>query len=182
MPAKGELRGSRRDLALVFSEGWKTANEAGREMGRPTGSIFGVLRRMHADGLLEADSEEPTRGTQYRLTDHGRNLLREAPDSEGVVGRLAVGQRMLLVERRKSLGASSEVLAGTASAALIAWGAELPNGWLLALVPGVDPHQVRKLQRAFEGAGCRCVEAPIDAVVPGRLLRERAAQWAGVES
>ncbi len=176
-----ELTGSRRDLAFVLSDGWRTANEAAKELGRPTGSIFGVLRRMHAEGLLEADTdpEEPTRGTQYRLRPSHHDVLRESLDERAELGRVAEGQRLLFVERRKGRARASAVLSSSVAAGVIAWGAEMPTGWLLALVPDASSFRVSQLVVAFEGAGCRCHEAPVDALASGQLLRERAAASAG---
>jgi hypothetical protein len=182
MASVRDLRGSRRDLALVLADEWKTAHEIGNALGRPTGSIFGVIRRMHADGLLLADSDPdpPTRGTQYRLSESATQLLAEALSEPNVIGQLAPKQRLLLIERRKSRLAAIEVLAGSTSAGVIAWGAELPGGWLLAIDADVDPFRVQRLSTAFERAGCRCREAPVDTVLSGTLLRRRAATLLGL--
>jgi hypothetical protein len=171
------LKGSRRDLALVFGDGWKTAHEAATAMGRPTGSIFGVLRRMHAEGLLVADTDpDPaTRGTQYRLSDAAAGLLMDALADESGVGRVAPGQRLLTVDRHGARIDAAKVLTEGASAGIIAWAAELPAGWLLVVDAEVDPFRVQALCAAFEHAGCRCEQAPVDDVVAGPLLRERAA-------
>jgi hypothetical protein len=176
-----DFRGSRRDLAIVFGDGWKTAHEAAEAMGRATGSIYGVLRRMHADGLLIADSDPdpPTRGTQYRLSDEAKEALSEALYEESGVGQLIQNQRLLIVERKKSRLAATKVLTDSESAGLIVWGAELPNGWLLAMDLDVDSFRVQVLSAAFEREGCRCYEAPVDAVLPGSLLRKRAATVIG---
>lgn len=146
-------------------------------MGKPTGSIFGVLRRMHGEGLLRADTDPdpPTRGTQYRLTDVGMEALREALADEGYVGQLSEGRRLLIVERRKGLLAASGVLGGKVGAGLIEWAAELPGGWLLVLVDGADPHRVHRLQGELEQAGCRCRDFQVDALVTGVMLRQRAS-------
>lgn len=176
-----DLRGSRRDLALVFSRGKRTAHEAAKELGRPTGSIFGVIRRMHAEGLLIADSDPdpPTRGTSYHLAEDALALLDQnlAPTDE--VGRLGEGQRVVFVERKKNLATASEVLAARVSTGLISWGAELPGGWLLVMVADADPFQVSRLVAAFERAGCRCRDAPVDALASGPQLRQRAATRLG---
>ncbi len=178
-----DLKGSRRDLAVVLSDDWRTAHEAAEAMGRPTGSIFGVLRRMHADALLKADTdpEPPTRGTQYRLSDVGQEALRQALAEEGQVGQLTEGRRVLFIELRKNLASAAKVLGDRMNAGLIDWGAELPTGWLLTLVEGADPHRVRLLRTALEQAGCRCRDIHIDALVTGSLLRKRAERLTNVE-
>jgi DNA-binding PadR family transcriptional regulator len=183
MAASRDLKGSRRDLALVFSGEPKTAYEAAKELGRPTGSIFGVLRRMHTDGLLLADTDPdpPTRGTLYRLAESGARLLEETLQPRDELGHVHDGQRLLHVEYDRDLTAASRVLVESVSAGVIAWGAELPAGWLLAMVPDADAFRVRRLVGAFEQAGCRCVSLPVDAVVDGARLRARAATLVGVE-
>jgi hypothetical protein len=176
MAAARQLKGSRRELAAVFGEDWKTAHEVGVALGRPTGSIFGVLSRMHRDGLLISDCEPepPTRGTQYHLSPHAIELLGAEPYDEEGVGQLKRGQRLLVVEHRKGRRRASRILAEGSSAGVIAWGAETPSGWLLVMASDVDPFRVQELSSDFEAAGCRCVEAPVDAVVAGSLLRGRA--------
>ena len=146
-------------------------------LGRPTGSIFGVLRRMHADGLLisDCDPEPPTRGTQYRLSENATEMLADALSEQNGVGHLTLGQRLLMVERKKSRLAATQVLTESSSAGIIAWAAELPSGWLLVISADADPFRVQSLCTEFERAGCRCQDAPVDAVLAGPLLRERAA-------
>lgn len=175
-----DTKGSRRDLALVLRGEWKTAHEAAKELGKPTGSIFGVLKRMHSEGLLEADSDPPTRGTQYRLAESATSLSEEAATAESALGRVSAGQRVLSVAFKTRLTAN-EVLVSSVSAGLIAWAANLPTGWLLALVEDADSFRVEQLVVAFERAGCRCHEAPVSALVSGKDLRRNAATQLGKE-
>jgi hypothetical protein len=172
-----DLRGSRRELAVVFGDAWKTPHEVAIALGRPTGSIFGVLRRMHADGLLvsDCDPETPTRGTQYRLSDVASEMLADAPAQVAGVGRLAAGQRLMIVERRKARRPPARVLMDSSTAGLIAWAAEMPDGWVLVMTADADPFRIQRLAVALEKAGCRCREAPVDSVLDGPLLRERAS-------
>lgn len=171
-----DLRGSRRDLAIAFADGEKTAHEVARALGRSTGSIFGVLRRMHADGLLTTDSDPdpPTRGTQYQLTSLARELLAHALSLESGVGQLAQGQRLLIVQRMEDRLRPSEVFTKSSNAGIIAWAAEMPNGWLLVVGADVESFRAKALCAAFEKAGCRCYEDCVDAVVAGSLQRARA--------
>lgn len=131
---------------------------------------------MHSDGLLisDCDPDPPTRGTQYHLTDLATELLGAEPYDEDGVGHLRRGQRLLIVERREGRRRATQVLTEGSSAGIIAWGAETPSGWVLAIAGNVDPFRVQDLSTDFEDAGCRCQEGSIDAVVPGSLLRERA--------
>ena len=173
-----DLRGSRRELALVFGDSWKTAHEAASALGRPTGSIFGVLRRMHADGLLISDSDPdpPTRGTQYRLSDNATEMLANVLSEESGVGVLERGQRVLLVQRTKGLRRPAKVMSDSRAAGLVVWGAELPEGWLLVMSDDVDPFRAQRLVADLERVGCVCRQAPVDAILPGQSLRERAEQ------
>jgi DNA-binding PadR family transcriptional regulator len=175
-PAR-DLKGSRRDLAIVFSEGQRTAHEAAKQLGRPTGSIFGVLQRMHAEGILAADSDPgpPTRGTQYALSAMGQDLLRAAlPDESDAIGRIEPGQRMLVVRRLGRLTEASEVLAGAKGNGLVDWGSELPDGWLLTLVENADRHRLDVFVTALERARCECRELTVDTLYTGTRLRDRA--------
>lgn len=176
MPPLRNLKGSRRDLAIAIGESEKTAREVARSLGRPTGSIFGVLRRMHEDGLLKADTDPdpPTRGTSYRLTKVGAELLAKALSHESGIGQLVQGQRLLAVRRGDDFLAPSKVLRQSESVGMIAWAAEMPNGWLLVMAGEVDSFRAMTLRVAFEKAGCRCYEDRIDAVIGGTLQRERA--------
>jgi len=176
MPSLRSLKGSRRDLAIAIGESEKTAREVARSLGRSTGSIFGVLRRMHEDGLLAADTDPdpPTRGTSYRLTPIGAELLAEALSNESGVGQLVQGQRLLTVRRGDDLLGPSEVLTQSKSVGMIAWAAEMPNGWLLVMSGEVDSFRAMSLRAAFEKTGCHCYEDRIDAVIGGTLQRERA--------
>jgi hypothetical protein len=178
-----DLKGSRRELAIVFSEGEKTAHEAAKLLGRPTGSIFGVLQRMYGDGLLIADTDPdpPTRGTQYRLSEEGHDLLRETlPEESPGVGRLEADRRVLLVLRRGGLRKPAKVLASSTSAGLIEWGAELPgSGWLLTTIEDPDGHRLDALVAAFEKADCDCHLVGVGSLHTGTALRNRAASLIG---
>lgn len=176
-----DLKGSRRELALVFADGrWRTANEAARAMGRPTGSIFGVLRRMHQDGLLEPDTDEevPRRGTQYRLTAQGQAALVAALAEEQPPGRVAVGTWLVIVEHgeaHKPVTSFNSVLENPSVAGEVAWGVSLAWGWILALVEGAAEWHATRLARAFEEHGFRCRYASPTTLTTGAQLRTQAA-------
>jgi DNA-binding PadR family transcriptional regulator len=177
-----DLRGSRLDVAVVLTDRERTAHEIAKALGKPTGAIFGVVRRMHSDGILDADSDPdpPTRGTQYSLSESGAAALGDALAEEKSAGQISEGQRLIMVERRKGLKRPNEVVGGSDARGLIEWGLEFPDGWLLVLVEGADPYRIRKLQREFEDAGCRCHDATVDAVLSAALLRRRARDIAGI--
>src|SRR5947207_2675782 len=178
MPVAHELKGSRRDLATVLADGrWSTANETARAMGKPTGAIFGLLRRMHGDGLLEADSETLTRGTQYRLTHSGHVALEEALAEEPIVGQVAPEQWVMVLERTDGtrLTDFQGVVVRTTLSGAIAWGVDVGWGWLLAFTPGSEPFAVERAAAAFEDAGFRCRFARAMVLLSGNQFRSRAA-------
>jgi hypothetical protein len=133
---------------------------------------------MHSDGLLISDSDPdpPTRGTQYRLSDNATEMLADVLSEESGVGILEPGQRVLLVQRTKGLRRPAKVLSESHAAGLIAWGAELPDGWLLVVSEDVDPFRVQNLLAALERVGCKCRQSPVDAILAGQPLRKRAEQ------
>lgn len=172
-----DLSGRRLDLANVFRD-WKTPNEGARDLGTVTGSIFGLITRMHAERILEADCDPdpPTRGTQYRLTHEGRvaleEALREARGGEEL-GSLVDDQRLLIV-RGGRMTDIQEVLAEPVLSASIAWGSWLGASWLLAMAENASPHAWRKLTSVLEAAGYECERGRIDELQSGRQLREQS--------
>jgi DNA-binding PadR family transcriptional regulator len=178
MPVAPELKGSRRELATVLADGrWSTAYETARAMGKPTGAIFGLLRRMHTDGLLEADSETLTRGTQYRLTHKGSVALEEALAEEPAIGQLTADQWLLVVAHtdQTRLTDFQHVVARTTHSGGIGWGVGLGWGWLLAFDPGSEAFAVERAVAAFEEAGFRCRYAQAVVLLSGNEIRSRAA-------
>jgi DNA-binding PadR family transcriptional regulator len=160
----------------MFADGeWRTAYEVARAQGKQTSDVFGLIRRMHGDGLLEPDSE-PTRGTQYRLTPAGRAALEEALGQKHAIGTLAERQWALVVER--GLGSLSNfegVVTNIQLSGAIVWSASLGWGWLLALSPASGEFQAKRLVTAFESAGFRCRESCLQGLLSGAQMREQAS-------
>lgn len=175
MPSPRDFRGSRRELVLAFSDGSKTAHEAGRALGRPTGSIFGVLKRMHAEGLLVADTDPPSRGTRYELAPGVREALRDAEAEASAVGTLERGQRLLLVDHPSDPIAAQRALSRESLAGSVAWAAEVGGGWLLALAPEVSSsYPLQRLEAALSQAGAACRQVHVTDLLDGDELRDRA--------
>lgn len=170
----GNLRGSRLDIAVVLSDKELGANQIAHELGKQTGSIFGVLKRMHAEGLIEADPEPPTRGTKYRLADDTRELLDEALSERSVPGLLAGDSRIVLVEGSSDLLALQEVLATVSVSRHVAWGTSLGWGHLLALDEDTDDFHAQRLAIALQRAGFSCRVASLGTIKDGADLREQA--------
>ena len=178
MVAPLDFKGRRLGLANVFRD-WSTAKEAAAELGVETGSVFGLIKRMHAEGILAADSdpEEPTRGAQYRLTHEARIALEkldEALGGEEEPGHLLDDQR-LLIARGETLTDIEEVLADPALTSAIAWASWLGSSWLIAMRPDSDGYAWRKLASALERAGYLCERGRIDELQTGRRLRRQFA-------
>ena len=68
-------------LAEEPASGWDLSHRFDELLGSvwPAGhpQIYGELRRLEADGLIELDSEGPRRRKAYRITDAGRDAVHE---------------------------------------------------------------------------------------------------------
>jgi hypothetical protein len=172
-----DFKGRRLALANVFRD-WRTANEAAGELGTETGSVFGLIKRMHAERILEADSDPdlPTRGTQYRLSHEARIALEDvdAVLADEELGQLVDGQRLLIV-RGQAITPFEEVMADRSLASAVSWASWLGAGWLVALQPDSEGHAWRKLATALEAAGYMCERGRIDEMLPARRLRRQSS-------
>jgi hypothetical protein len=172
-----DFKGRRLALANACRE-WSTANEAARNLGTETGSVFGLIRRMHGEGILEADSDPgpPTRGTQYRLTHEARLALEQldgALAGEEEIGRLVEGQRLLIV-RGEELADIEKTVADPALSSAISWATWLGGGWLIAMQPDSDGHAWRRLATVLEGSGYKCERGRVDELQAARQLRRQS--------
>ena len=128
---------------------------------------------MCTDGLLEADTPEPTRGTMYRLTAIGRAALDTALAEEEAPGQLKVGQQLLFVERGP-VSKFNAVLNRPEVAGFIDWSLSWGPGWLLALRPSGGNFQLEAIATTFEATGFRCHHGQTDDLLTGAQTRERA--------
>jgi DNA-binding MarR family transcriptional regulator len=183
-PATFNFNGRRLDLAIVFRRAC-TAKEAARSLGVETGSIFGLIQRMTAEGIIEPTSlGEPTRGTEYVLTEDGAHALEleleRSRDPEEGAGSVLDGQE-LIIARGGTLSRVQSVFADLELSRAVSWAATLGADWLLALSVDADKFAAQKLVVALEGAGCKCEYGKVDSMLSGRRLRERAADLDDVE-
>lgn len=179
------FRGRRLDLALAFRKA-RTAKEAARVLGVETGSVFGLIQRMAAEGIIEPRGlGEPTRGTEYVLTEDGAHALtlelERSRDPEEGADAVLDGQEVIIA-RGGPLSRVQAVFADPGLSRAIAWAATLGADWLLALSADADKFAGQKLVIALEGAGCRCEYGTVDSKLSGRRLQERAADLTGVEA
>ncbi len=173
MPSPRDFRGSRLALARLLIDGSKTASEIAQELGRPTGSIFGLLKRMLAEQLLLTDTAGPTRGTRYSLAPDAREALSEMEREKIVPGAISSGQQLLLIEPPERLTATQRVLAEDWIAGLVTWAVEVNGGWLLA-IDTESSYPLQRLRMALEWAGASSRELSAKDVLSGGELCDRA--------
>lgn len=153
-------------------------------MGTETGSVFGLIKRMHGEDILEADSdpEPPTRGTQYRLRPEARIALDEALAQIGAKrqepGRLERDQRLIIARGAAQLDLE-KALSNSSISIDVAWIAWIGSSWLMALNPDAEPQMLRRLASILEGAGFACERGRIDELTDAS--RFRAQSRANVE-
>jgi hypothetical protein len=145
-------------------------------VGKPTGSFFGVLRRMVADELVDASTGTPTRGTRYSLSRDVRELLLAMDRQAAAIPAVRAQQQLLLVERPDDMVGVQRVLAQESVSGLIAWAAETQGGWLLA-VEAESTYPLTALAMALQHVGVTSRPLRIDDVLSGVELRDRA-MWA----
>jgi hypothetical protein len=168
------LSGSRRALALAFSDGPRTLNEAARRLGKSTSSIYGLAQRMRAEELLIAEDEPPTRGTLYRLADGARPLLEIATDQNPPPGMLLEGQRFVFVWGNTARAAVQRLLADGFLEGVLAWAAEVDGGLLLAALPETGRNEVQRLATAFNAAGLQSSYGRVGEFIAPKDLRAEA--------
>lgn len=170
-----DFRGSRLLLAQLLLDGSKTASELAQALGKPTGSVFGVITRMVGDGILTADTESPARGTRYSLSVTARQVLRAMERQPTAPGAIAAGQQLLLIEPPARITEVQEVLAQDWIAGLVVWAVEVGGGWLLAL-DAENTYPMQRLRMALEAVGAASQDLSARSVLSGEELRDRA-EW-----
>jgi DNA-binding MarR family transcriptional regulator len=169
-----DFQGPRLALALVFGYARLTQYEVAKALGKPSGSVHGLLRRMVADGLVLADSDPPTRGTLYELNPEARAALEEAAEGVQTPGLLERHQRLLHVRGDQGRREIMRLLDSTALSGAVGWVAQtnVANELLIAMNPAADDDLVDTLVYAFEDAGFECREGLVSSVMSASELRE----------
>ncbi len=169
-----EFRGSRLAIGLAAADAWKSLYEIAKLRGKSSGAIQGVVHRMVADGLLEADSDPPTRGTLYRVPPEAREALLEAAQGHQHPGALSEHQRLLTVRGRPGRIKAMELLSSTALAGAVSWVARTNSAdeLLVAMNPEAEDELVDSLVVAFLKAGFKCREGLVSQIMSARDLRD----------
>lgn len=170
-----DFQGPRLALALVLVGVRLTQYEVAKALGKPSGSIHGLLRRMVAAELVLADSDPPTRGTLYELNPEAQPALEEAAEGVQTPGLLARHQRLLSVRGAPGRAEAMRLLDSMALSGAVGWVAETnaADELLIAMNQAADDIQVDTLVLAFEDAGFECREGLVARVMSARELRER---------
>jgi DNA-binding MarR family transcriptional regulator len=175
MAAATPLRGTRLTLADALREQAQSASEIGRALGKPTGSIFGVLSRMVREGLVIADTGAPQRGTLYSLAPATRTLLAELDAQTPQPGLIADGGHLLIVQQPDSMIELQRALA-SADAEHIKWAVETGDGGWLLSIDSDESYPVQRLRMRLEAAGAKTREIHALSVLSGQELLTRA-EW-----
>jgi hypothetical protein len=171
-----DFRGSRLAIALIVAEVWRPLYEIAKLQGKPSGAIQGVVHRMVADGLLEADSDPPTRGTLYRVPPAATEALLEAAEGVQEPGTLREHQRVLTIRGGPGRVKAMELLGSTALAGAVGWVARINSAddLMVAMNPEAEAELVDSLVAALLEAGFKCREGLVAQIMSGRELREHS--------
>lgn len=180
--AAAAFRGVRRDIALVLSgERKRTLYETAKALGRRSGDVQRSMRQMLEEGLLRADSPEPTQGTQYWLSEAGRAALMEEVAAGVVPGLLAERQRLLVIAANDS-ERFYRLLGQKDLTGIVVWASELGGDgeWLVALDPRTDTVQAGRLLVALTKAGFAHRTLRVESVLDAAQLRQLSIAGADV--
>jgi DNA-binding MarR family transcriptional regulator len=149
-----EFRGLRREIALALSGDPRTLYETAKALGRRSGDIQRTIRQMVLEGIVEADTDPPTRGTFYKLAASSADALADSVEQLVEPGYLRGGQRLLLA-RGESSTVLLRALARRDLTGAVGWAAEWGSDgeWLLALSPQASTVQVERLSAALRERG-----------------------------
>ena len=178
MAISPDFNGRRLHLANSFRE-WRTAHEAAEDLGTETGSVYGLIKRMHGEGILEADSDPdpPTRGTQYRLKPEALialdNALAQIGAKRQEPGRLEQDQRLIIARGGAQLDLE-RTLADPSLSLEVAWVAWVGASWIVALDPDAEPQLLRRLIGSLESGGFECERSRVDELTDASRFRAQS--------
>ncbi len=131
--AEDRFRGTRLEIATVLDGRKRTLYETARALGRRSGDIQKTLRQMLAEGVLEAEHDEPEPGTRFCLAEAYEPELAEALAAGQIPGLVQENQDLLLLSA-PSRTALNEVFAEGDLAAPVSWSARLGGTAMLIAV------------------------------------------------
>lgn len=174
MPSPQDFKGSRLAIGLALSNGWLTLYELASMLGKTSGAIQGVLHRMVEGGLVEADSDPPTRGTLYRLHSDAAEALREAAELTEKPGSLAEHQRLLWISGGPGRSKALALLASNPLTGSVGWVARTgsEDGLIVAMIPDSDDAMVDSLVFALEEGGFDCREGLVSQIMSAPEMRQ----------
>lgn len=170
-----DFHGSRLALALIFGGRRLTLYEVAKALGKPSGSVQGLLRRMVADHLVLADSDPPVRGTLYELNPEAVSALEEAAESSQPPGLLTDNQRLLAVSGEQGRAEVMGVLDSMALSSAVGWVAQTgaAGDLLIAINPTASDDHINTLVLALEEIGLGCREGVVTRLLSAKDLRDR---------
>jgi hypothetical protein len=151
---KPVFTGTRLQIARLLAEDHLTLYEIARAVGKPTGSVSGLVHRMTEEGWLRADPDPPIRGSQFSLREeHLERLERELDAVDPEPGVLAAQQQVVLADAHDRR-AYYEIMARPAIAGIVAWTADFDGTGtrLIVLREGTDELDLDRLIVAFQDA------------------------------
>jgi hypothetical protein len=171
-----EYRGSRLSIALAVLEEGRTLYEIAKLQGKSSGAVHGVVHRMVADALLEADSDPPTRGTLYQVPEVARETVLAAAEGSQAPGSLGQHQRLLTLRGGPGRVRAMELLGSSALAGAVRWVARINSAdeLLVAMNPEAEDELVDSLVVALVNDGFECREGLVAQIMSGRELREHS--------
>lgn len=174
MPSPQDFQGSRLAIGLALADGWLTLYELATLLGKASGAIQGVLRRMVEAQLVEADSDPPTRGTQYRVHPDAREALRQAAELAEKPGSLTEHQRLLWISGGPGRSKALALLSSTPVTGSVGWIARTgtEDGLIVAMEPSGEDELVDSLVFALEEAGFDCREGLVSQIMSAPEMRQ----------
>lgn len=169
----------RLDIAMALSDRPMTMAECARHLGLASSVVRRPLRKMHDEGLLDADDEELSHGTHYwlreDLVDQLEKEVRESQPSAKVLD----GQVVLVVEEIGPLDLANALVATDLTHCVI-WVAELgPGGRFLLVLDSKNTSTTvhGRLIAAIEGAGGACRAGQATRIMDAKAWRRLLATY-----
>jgi hypothetical protein len=175
--ASDPFRGLRREIAIALRDGQRrTLYEISRAVARRPGDIQRTVRQMHAEKLLDADSAEPVRGTQFWFNDEFAEVFEASLMDSRQAGQIVSEQRMLEVSSPPSADLYG-VLGRPDLNGTISWAAEWGGDgeWLIALLPDAGKEAADRLVGVLRSAGIECEQRRVGQVLSAEELRRLIA-------